>query len=635
MFDFVRKHTRIMQILLFLLIMPSFVLFGIEGYSRFSEKGEQVAQVAGDPISKTTLEEAHRAEVDRLRATMPQLDPQLLESPQAMYGTLERMVRDRLLASAARELHLTASNQRLAAELQRNEVIQSLRKPDGSLDMDRYRQLLAAQGLSPEMFEARMRAELSSQQVISAIAQSSVATRANADIALASFLERRTVQMATFDPAPYMSRVTPSAEQLEQYYKAHQQEFLSPEQATVEYVVLDLETVKKGIVVSEAELRAHYEQNAPRMGAPEERRASHVLIAVSAKATAQDRQEAKSKAQALQVALAKSPKSFAEVARKQSQDPGSASQGGDLGFFARGAMAKPFEDAAFAMKKGDISPVVETEFGYHVIALTDVKAPKVRSFEDVRRELEADVRKQQAQKKFAEYAETFSNLVYERSDSLKPAAEKLKLEIRSAAGVSRQAGQGLPTALANPKFLNALFTPDTIEKGRNTQAIELASNMLVAGRLSRYAAARTQPLDEVKDKVRTAAQRQQAIELARDEGQRALANGAAAKFGAATEVSRLDRKGMPMDVVLAAMRADASKLPVLVGVDMGTRGYALVRVTQVMVPSIDAGNGLDAGRAQYGQWWGAAEMNAYYNALKEQFKTTIKLPRPGGETASR
>ena len=190
-------------------------------------------------------------------------------------------------------------------------------------------------------------------------------------------------------------------------------------------------------------------------------------------------------------AVKKAPATFAEVAKANSQDPGSAVKGGDLDFFARGAMVKPFEDAAYAMKKGDISALVESDFGFHIIQLTDIKAAKQKSFEEAKPELLEDAKKQQAQKKFAEAAETFTNAVYEQSDSLKPIADKLKLEVKTASNVTRTAAAGATGALANPKFLNAIFSADAIEKKRNTEAFELANKQLVSGRIAQYTAART------------------------------------------------------------------------------------------------------------------------------------------------
>ena len=169
MFDFVRKHTKIMQFLLFLLIFPSFVLFGLEGYSRMREKGTVVASVNGVDILQSELDNAHKIQVDRMRASMPNLDAKLFDSSIAKQATLDRLVRERLLQVAAQKMHLSVSDQRLANELQQNPSIAALRRPDGSLDLERYRQLLGTQGFTPESFEAQVRSDLSTRQVMAGL----------------------------------------------------------------------------------------------------------------------------------------------------------------------------------------------------------------------------------------------------------------------------------------------------------------------------------------------------------------------------------------------------------------------------------------------------------------------------------
>src|SRR4051812_7289508 len=221
MFDFVRKHNRIMQILLFLLILPSFVLFGVERYNSSTKGGPAVAKVDGHEITQSDWDAEHKRDSDRMRQQVPNLDPKLFDSPQARYATLERMVRDRVLAAAAAKTRLTATDQRLARELQQNEVISALRGPDGKLDMERYKQLVGAQGLTPQMFEDQVRNEIAERQVLQGVTGSALRTPAQASVSLGAFFEKREVQVARFNPADYVSRVTPSPAELEAYYKAH------------------------------------------------------------------------------------------------------------------------------------------------------------------------------------------------------------------------------------------------------------------------------------------------------------------------------------------------------------------------------------------------------------------------------
>ena len=632
MFDFIRQHTKIVMGFLFLLIVPSFILFGLDGYTRSKDKAAVVAKVDGQEITQTEWDRAHIREVERLKASMPSLDPKLLDSPEAKYATLEKLVRDRVLTAAANKSKLSTSDQRLARDLQENSDIASLRRADGTLDMERYRQMLGVQGLSPEMFEANVRAELSSRQVLVGIAGSGFSANTAADTALNAYFEKREIQVAGFTTAAYAAKLNPTDAELEQFYKANESLFQAPEQANIEYVLLDVETIKKGLAISDAELKEYFDQNAARLSGTEERRASHILIASPKSAPEADRQKAKAKAIELLALVKKSPDSFADVAKKNSQDPGSAPSGGDLDFFARSAMVKPFSDAAFAMKKGDISDVVESEFGYHIIKLTDIKAPKQRSFEDMKPDLTADVKKQQAQKKFSETAEAFTNGVYEQADSLKPVSDRLKLEIKTANGITRTPQPGATGALANLKFLNAIFSPDAIDKKRNTEAVEVASNQLISGRITQYTPARTRPLLEVKELVR---QRWLAVRGADEARKDGIAKLAAWKAAPATAtlpdtlvVSRDQTQKLPPKVVEAALRTDAAVLPVFAGVDLGTQGYAIVKVIKVLPrdPALEASAKQE--RLQYAQWWTSAESLAFYNVLKERFKTEMKVAKP-------
>ena len=635
MFDFVRTHKKVMQWLLFILIVPSFVLFGVEGYQRMNEQGEAVAVVDGRDITQAEWDNAHRNEVDRIRQQMPDLDAKLLDSPQARYGTLERLVRDRVLAAAAADAHLVVTDQRVARELERNQLIASLRKPDGTLDMERYRQLLANQGLTPEIFESQVRADLATQQVLGGVAASGFAPPAQAGVALGSYFERREVQVARFTAKDFAAKVQPTDAEIEAFYQANPQLFQAPEQASIEYVVLDLEAAAKGVTVNEQELKTYYEQNAARLGGgAEERRASHILVAVPQGAGAEDKAKARAKAEDLLAQVKKNPDSFAALAKQHSQDPGSAPQGGDLDFFTRGAMTPAFEEAVFALKKGETSGIVETEFGFHIIRLTDVKTPVRRSFEEMRPQLEADLKKQQAQRRYAELAETFSNTVYEQSDSLKPVADKLGLQVQTAGNVGRTPAPGATGALANPKFLQALFAAESVERKRNTEALEIGPNQMVSGRIVQYTPARTRPLDGVRAQVREQLVAQRAAELARKEGEAKLAAWKAAPanaaVGAPVVLSRQEPGQQPQKVVEAALRADPAALPALVGVDLGAEGYAVVKVNKVLPRQQPSPEQARQELEQYSRAFAAAETQAYYELLKDRFKVEIKVAKPAG-----
>lgn len=630
-----------MQIFLFILIVPSFALVGVDGYNRMLDTGANVAKIGGVAVKQTTWDNAHKGEVERIRANNPSIDVKQLDTPEAKYATLERLVREQVTVTAVQDANLITTDQRLATELQNDPSIAALRLADGKLDKEKYKQLVGSQGLTPEGFEARVRAQLSSRQVFKGVQDSAFAPNAVVDVALNAFMQKREVQVATFEANSFASKVNLTDADIETYYKANPNQFQAAEQATIEYVVLDLEGIKKSITVSDADFKSYYDQNLARYASQEERRASHILITAAKTAPQAERDAAKAKATSLLAVLTKAPTTFAEVAKANSQDPGSAAQGGDLNFFAKGAMVKPFEDAAFAMKKDDLSGVVESDFGYHIIKLTDIKPVKQKSLDEVKTEIEAEVKKQQATKKFAEAAEIFTNMTYEQSDSLKPVADKLKLDIKTAANVTRTAPAGAAGILAAPKFLNALFAADAIEKKRNTEVVEISTKdakQLVSGRITQYTAARTLPLAEVKDRVKARLTAVRSFELAQKEGAAQLAAWkaapASANLPAAVNVSRNQAQNFAPQVVEAILKADSAKLPEFVGVDVPGRAYYVVKVNKILAPEAAEAEALKQGRQQYAQALLVAEDQAFYNVLKARFKTDISVEKPKAKLAA-
>ena len=631
MFEFVRKHSKIFMALMFLLIIPSFVLLGVDGYNRNATQTEAVARVDGHEITRAEWDATHARVAEELRATNPTLDSKQLDSPQARYMSLERLVSERVMLAAANESRLATSDARLARALQDNPAIASLRRADGTLDMDRYRALVGRQGMTPEMFENRVRGDLSSRQVLQGIAAGNVVSPAQADVTLNAYFEQREIQTALFKAADFVSKVTVTDADVEAFYKNNQAQFHVPEQASIEYVVLNLDSVKKSITVNETELKDYYQQNLERFAGKEERKARHILINVPKDASDAARKEARAKADQLLVDVRKNPASFADVAAKNSQDTGSAANGGDLGFFTRGAMVKPFEDAAFALKKNDISDIVESDFGFHIIQVTDIKTPPQRSFEEMRPTLEAEFRQQAAQRKFAESAEAFTNGVFEQADSLQPVAQRLGLTIQTAT-VGPDPKPGAQGVLASKRFLESIFSPDSVEKKRNTEAVEVGPSQLAAGRVVQHSPAHTQSLTEIKDQVRQRVVQQKAAELAKKEGMEKMvawnANPANATVQAPVLVSRTQTHNQAPQIVDAALHATTAKLPVFAGADLGTEGYAVVKVNKVLPYAAATPADAARDRGNYAQAWSAAEAAAYHELLKDRFKVQIIAPKP-------
>lgn len=642
MFEFVRKHNRVLQFLLALLIVPSFILVGVQGYSRYTEGGNAtVAKVDGHSITQAEWDQAHQRQIERVRQQMPTVDVKQLDTPEMRQRTLEQLVQEQVLANAAQRMHLQASNERVIQALNSMPELAALRGPDGRLNTEQYKQLLQAQGLTPEAFEARVRQDLTRRQVVAGIVESALGPERAARAAFDALMQQRQVRVQRFDTKDFLGQVQPTDAQIQAYYDqpANQAQFRTPEQATIEYVVLDANALKASVTVPEQELRDYYEQNASRYGTPEERHAAHILVKAEKSAPAADREKAKARAQALLAEARKNPAAFADLARKNSEDPGSKEQGGDLGFFSREAMVKPFADAAFALKPGELSEVVESDFGFHVIKLLEVRGGQKKPFEEVRATIEDEIKRQIAQRRFSEAAEQFSNLVYEQSDTLQPVVDRLKIEKKTAT-VQRQVQPGGEGPLSSQKFIDAVFSPETLRNKRNTEAVEVGPSALASARVIQHQPARVPPLAEIKDRVRERVAVAQAAELARKAGQareQALKQGNADLAGLSEPltVSRRDPAGLARPVVDAVLRTDATKLPVVAGVDLGDAGYVVTRLEKVQPPEVPAQDAA-ALRSGYAQAFAGAEAQAYLDALKRRYKAEIKAtaPKAADEAAS-
>jgi peptidyl-prolyl cis-trans isomerase D len=636
MFESVRKHRKLFFFVFMPLLFLSFVFVGVQGYDQMNAAGNAtVARVDGQKVTQAEWDAAHRRQVEQARQRMPELDVKFFDSPEVKRESLEQIVRDRVLFAAASRGHISVSNERLMREIQSIPQLAALKGPDGTFNVDAYKAMVAAQG-GAERFESAMRQDLSVRQVLSAIENTATPANTAARTALDALLQQREVQVLRFDTKDHTAGIVPTDEQMAAYHKANENEFRAPEQAQIEYVVLDLDTIAKRTSVSEDDLRKSYEQNIARYTVAEERRASHILVKAPKDAPKAERDKAKAKADALLEQVRKAPATFADVAKKNSDDPGSAERGGDLDFFGRGAMTKPFEDATYAMKPGEISNVIETEFGFHIIKLDGVRGGDKKPFEAVRAELEADAKKQLAAKAYTADADRFQNLVNRDADKFDGVISELKL-VKQTATVQREPAPNAQGPLASPKLLDAVFSSESIKSKLNTEAVETGASQLASARILTHTPARVQPLAEVQALVRERVIQQQAAAKAKAAGQAKLAAVKAADssagFPPAVTLSRAEPAGQPRAVIDAALKADAATLPQWLGVDLGNAGFAVVRLNAIKNRAPDAPEVVQL-LPRYTQAWGSAESQAYYKALERRFKVKIEAAAPAAAPAA-
>ena len=579
--DFASK--KVVRWLFILFLVVPFGLFGIDAYIGRVGGPDALASVGRARISSAEFDQAMRQQAEIYRQQFRgQFDASLMENPEVRRSVLDKLVNEKLIVIGAERAGVRMGDKELAARIANEPFFQS----GGRFDKGRYEMLAKSQNLTPAGLDERLREDYRQQQFRASIAETTIVPRATLDSFIRLSEQTRELALVNLAPDAYAAKVKVTPEQVKAYYDSHAAEFTIPEAARVEFVEMSLDALAARATLNPEDVRKVYDEQvkAGRLGQAEERKASHVLITVKPDAPEAEKKAAEAKAQEIAARVRKAPAQFAEVAKKESQDPGSAPQGGDLGFFARGQMVKPFEEAAFAAKKNDIVGPVASDFGYHVIRVTDIKPEKVKSFAEASPQIEAELKKQAAARTFAEMAEQFTNMVYEQSTSLKPAAEKLNLVVQQSPWISKGVAPG--ALLGNPKLQAEIFSDAAIKGKRNTAAIEVAPNTLVAARVIEHRPAAQKPLDIVKADIERRLTREEALKLAKADGEAKLkelqaGKDAGLKWPAPLAVNRQKTGGVPPQVLDKAFRVDPKKLPAYVGVET-PMGYSLAQVSKVI-----------------------------------------------------
>ncbi len=576
-------NTWLAKLILALISVP-FALWGVESYIRTPAGQDTAAMVEKEKITTQEFQQAVRNQLDQFRAQFGNnVDASIMDNPEMRKSILDQLIDQKLVVEASKTAGIAVSDDTLRERISTDPSFQQ----DGKFASSRYELFLRSQGLSAVGFENRLRQDLERQRFVQSLNETTFAANASVLQYLRASEQSREVAIVNIPVEQFQAQVTITPEAAKAYYESKKAEFTTPMQVRAEYVELSVESLAPTIQITADAIKDYYEKNSARYVTKEQRKASHILINAAAKASDAEKKAAKEKADALFAQVSKNPKDFADLAKKNSQDPGSAANGGDLGLFARGAMVKPFEDAAFGAKVDDIVGPVLSDFGYHIIRVTAIQPEKGKSLAEVTPEIDGELKKQQAVRKFADLAEKFTNAAYEQSSSLKTASEIVgtpNLPIKQSPWMSK--GQGMPPPFSNQKLQTALFADEVQKDKRNTEAVETAANTLVVARALDSKPAVVTPFEQVEKGIIARLTREEAGKLAKKDGEAKLAalmKGPVAdvKWPALLAVSRANAGGLGPNVVEAAMKADPKTLPVYVGTENPGGGYVLVQVAKV------------------------------------------------------
>jgi len=626
MFDSIRSRHRFFTIVVMLLfVIPTFIATGVYSFNQFMSTDTSVAKVGSERISQQDLDLAFRERLNQMSQMLgANFDARVFDTPQARAATLDSLMSERALKQEAERSRLIVSDRKLQDAISSTAAFQQ----GGKFDYATYKTLLASQGMSEDSFEAKVRDDLRKQMLIEGISDSAVLPKTVADRLWQLQHEKRQIRELAFRPDAYLGKTQISEDAIKADYEKNKSRYMTPEAVKAEYLVLRVEDLAAQVTVSPDQVRAFYENNMKRWGQAERRRASHILITAGPAGSAPDKAQARKLAESVLAKVRSKPADFDRLVKEYSKDPGSAQKGGDLGWFGRGMMVKPFEDAVFSMKDGETSGLVESDFGFHIIRVTGVEPGHTKSLDDVKGQIEGELRQQAAQKRYAETAEQFSNFVYEQSDALKPAADKFKLEVHVVDGLTRTSPPpGEAASVFTPAVIEAVFASDSVDKRRNTKAIELGGNALISVHVLEHHAAAPIPLEVVRQLIKTSLERTVALDLARKDGQARMAELQKTPgdegFDAPRWVGRDDPQQLPASALASIMGLPAANLPAFVGVESRDGAYLVVQVLSVRPADPPAGESGTGSSQDWARQFSSADELGYVRAVRQRLGSRI------------
>lgn len=495
------KNSKWLKYAIIGVISVPFVLFGIGSY--FGGGGDIFAAKVNDSeVSLQAYEQVYNQQRNRLRQAFGGKLPDAFSGDFLRQQALETAITQEVLLQTSNNNGFRLSDADLADEVSSIEPFHV----DGSFNKSRYEQQLQSMGMSARQFEAQMRQDVTIDQLRRGISTTAFLLPSERSQLDGLRAQQREVASLTFQLAPYVAAAEASEEEQAKYFSDNAERYQHPEQVRVEYIELDAKVLESSIAVMDEDLRSLYDTRQASYVVPEERAASHILIAVDADASEEALADATAKAEELRGQLGAGG-DFAALAREYSDDPGSADMGGDLGSFPRGTMVPEFEDTLFAMNEGDVSEPVRTEFGFHIIRLDAVTPQRGKIFEEVRDELVAEFRKQEAENLFFDRSEALGNAAYENSGSLVPAADTTGLEIQTSDWIHAGATAGIARF---DQVRRAAFGAEVLSENLNSEVLEVGPNHVIVLRLKEHQAARPKALEEVREAVIQAVKREKA-----------------------------------------------------------------------------------------------------------------------------
>lgn len=633
MFEFIRRNQRLMLLVLIILILPSFALIGVSGYSNYVSGDKEIVKIGDSALTAQEFDRARRAQLDEAQRSNPaNFDINQFDNPAAREQLLESLIDQRVVVNVATQDRFNVSDAALRDAIAAIPQFQE----EGVFSPRLYNQTLTMAGLNARDFEQGQRGQMALSRVLEPVGETARVLPTVMQQLEQALTEARTIRVKQFSAADYASQVELTDQELKDWYEANKESLRLPEQVQAEYLLLNEQAATASVGAPDQEqLKQYYEQNKSRFVRPARAHLSHILISLDSSMSGAQREQAHAKAKQIAAQAQANKDAFADLAKQQSQDSGSASEGGDLGWITHGSWPQSLQSAVFSLKQGEVSDVIEGPSGFHIFKIIETQPEQGESFADVKDQIEQEVRKQLAADRFADMATQLTNLVYENDESLEPAAQALGVPLRTASGITRQGLLGPQLqgsedlaalgpdrqTLDDNRVRSALFATESLSGGKNSGVIEVSPDTIFALRVKKVTPAHVPEFEQLKERARSRLTAERAALLAKKQAELELAKLQKSElepsdFAPEQELSRADFGGFDEHSLNAIMAVDTAKLPAYVGVESGS-DYRIVQVLKY-IPGQTGNPGLEFLTAQLDRVQGESEMAAVLRAMKQE-----------------
>lgn len=612
MLEKIRNSTdsKLAKVILGIIIIP-FALFGIDSYLSSVGSNVFVAKVNGVEISGQQYQNSESLIKEQMGGANS--DPALFQSPQFKKAVIENLISAELMNQSINDNGFVISDEQLSNYIVGMPDFQE----NGKFSQERYDQIVQYNNLSPKKLEDRIRVQMATQQAKDSLNKLLYIPNEIIQPLVNLAYQKRDISLHEIKLDDYKKKIKPSNEDIQKFYDENTDSFVRPDRIKIEFLIYSVAGIVPTISITDNDVKTFFETNKDQFQADQQRNAKHILFAYQPGIDFEEKGRIRDFAQTNLNEIKKDPKTFESKAKELSQDIESAKNGGDLGFFSRGDMVKPFEDVVFSLKENEISDLVETEFGLHIIMLAEIKGEEI-SFDKLKTQIKGELLYGKALEQYASSAEDFNNTVYENSENLDVASEKFGLEVQKSQWLTLDDARKF---FNNDAFANEIFSKESIDAKSNTLAIEVSPNNLVSARVVDFSPSALQPLEDVKDKVNEYIVGIQSQELIIEDGNQLVedlkSNNTSIEWFDELVIDRIDKQGLSDPLVKKIFQVETNNMPAFAGFYDLSGEYVVIKVNKVINDNVEDELSLDLYRDEYETALRSAIQAAYVDDLKE------------------